>query len=97
MDESSQIRINAIEALMDSEHPEAYDAIKSCLNDVNDEVKKNALIALYNMVGRRILDEVIKEPIYADVLKVEAVSIIEEYETEDEDEITQRVRRELDE
>lgn len=97
MDESSQIRINAIEALMDSDHPEAYDAIKSCLNDVNDEVKKNALIALYNMVGRRILDEVIKEPIYADVLKVEAVSIIEEYETEDEDELTQRVRRELDE
>lgn len=97
MDESSQIRINAIEALMDSDHPEAYDAIKSCLNDVNDEVKKNALIALYNMVGRRILDEVIKEPIYADVLKVEAVSIIEEYETDDEDELTQRVRRELDE
>lgn len=97
MDESSQIRINAIEALMDSEHPEAYDAIKGCLKDVNDEVKKNALIALYNMVGRRILDEVIKEPIYADVLKVEAVSIIEEYETEDEDELTQRVRRELDE
>lgn len=97
MDESSQIRINAIEALMDSEHPEAYDAIKGCLNDVNDEVKKNALIALYNMVGRRILDEVIRETDYPDVLKVEAVSILEEYEHDDEDELTQRVRRELDE
>ena len=97
MDESSQIRINAIEALMDSDHPEAYDAIKSCLNDVNDEVKKNALIALYNMVGRRILDEVIRETDYPDVLKVEAVSILEEYEHDDEDELTQRVRRELDE
>ena len=97
MDESSQIRINAIEALMDSEHPEAYDAIKGCLKDVNDEVKKNALIALYNMVGRRILDEVIRETDYPDVLKVEAVSILEEYEHDDEDELTQRVRRELDE
>lgn len=97
IDESSQIRINAIEALMESDHPDAYEAIKGCLNDVNDEVKKNALIALYNMVGRRILDEVIKEPSYPDVLKVEAVSLLEEYETEDEDEITQRVRRELDE
>lgn len=95
LDESSQIRINAIEALMDSDHPEAYDAIKNCLNDVNDEVKKNALVALYNMVGRRILDEVIKEPIYSDVLKVEAVSILEEFEVEDE--LAQRIRRELDE
>ena len=34
---------------------------------------------------------------YADVLKVEAVSILEEYEHDDEDELTQRVRRELDE
>lgn len=95
VDESSQIRINAIEALMESEHPDAYDAIKGCLKDVNDEVKKNALIALYNMVGRRILDEVIQEPDYNDVLKIEAVSIIEEYETDDE--LTQRVHKELDE
>ena len=53
--------------------------------------------ALYNMVGRRILDEVIRETDYPDVLKVEAVSILEEYEHDDEDELTQRVRRELDE
>ena len=97
MDESSQIRINAIEALMESEHPHAYDAIKVCLKDSDDEVKKNALIALYNMTGRRILDEVIAESDYADVLKVEAVSIIEEYETDEDDEIAQRIRREPDE
>lgn len=96
MDESPQIRINAIEALMESDYEEAYDAIKSCLADSDDEVKKNALIALYNMVGRRILDEVIKEPSYGDLLKVEAVSMIEEYETE-EDEMARRIRRELDE
>lgn len=95
MDESPQIRINAIEALMESDYEEAYDAIKTCLVDSDDEVKKNALIALYNMVGRRILDEVIKEPMYSDVLKIEAVSILEEYEIED-DEMAKRIRKELD-
>lgn len=96
MDESAQIRINAIEALMESDNHEAYDVIKSCLADKDDEVKKNALIALYNMNGRRILDEVIKNPDYCDVLKVEAVSMLEEYEVEEGDEIARRVREEFD-
>ncbi len=96
MDESPQIRINAIEALMESDFEDAYDAIKGCLADEDDEVKKNALIALYNMVGRKILDEVIKEPSYSDVLKVEAVSIIDEYEIDENDEMARRIRRELD-
>ncbi len=96
MDESAQIRINAIEALMESDYEEAYDAIKGCLTDSDDEVKKNALIALYNMTGRRILDEVIKETCYSDVLKIEAVSIIEEYEIDEEDEMARRIRKELD-
>lgn len=96
MDESPQIRINAIEALMESDYEEAYDAIKNCLVDSDDEVKKNALIALYNMVGRRILDEVIKEPAYSDVLKIEAVSILEEYEIDEDDEMAKRIHKELD-
>ena len=96
MDESPQIRINAIEALMESDYEEAYDAIKACFVDSDDEVKKNALIALYNMVGRRILDEVIKEPTYSDVLKIEAVSILEEYEIDEDDEMAKRIRKELD-
>jgi len=85
MDESPQIRINAIEALMESEEPEAYDVIKTCLKDEDNEVKKNALIALYNLSDRSILDEVIQSPDYSDFLKIEAVSIIEEYETEESD------------
>lgn len=83
-DESVQVRINAIEALMDSEHPKAFETIKKCLEtDPDFEVKKNAMIALYNMSGKAILDEVIKSPDYPDSLKVEAVSIIDEYENED--------------
>ena len=86
MDESSQVRINAIEALMDSEHPKAFETIRECLvNDSDVEVKKNAMIALYNLSDRSILDEVINSPDSPDLLKVEAVTIIEEYENDDED------------
>lgn|SRR5574344_49830 len=86
-DESAQVRINAIEALMDSEHPKAFDTIKKCmLEDSDDEVKKNALIALYNMTDRSILDEVINSSEYSDKLKLDAVEILDEYESESEEE-----------
>ena len=85
-DESSQVRIEAIEALMDSENPQAFDIIKDVLEkDSDDEVKKNALIALYNISDRTILDEVISSSKYSDSLKTTAVDIINEYESEDED------------
>lgn len=84
LDDSAQIRINAIEALMESGSEEAYNAIKYCLTDSDNEVKRNALIALYNTHGRTILDEVINGD-FCDFLKLEAVAIIEEYETEDEE------------
>ena len=88
LDESPQIRINAIEAIMDSENPHAVETIKTCLvEDDNEEVRKNALIALYNLVGREILDEVANGSDYPDSLKLEAVSMISEYEEDgDEDE-----------
>lgn len=79
-DESPQIRINAIEALMDSGDDRAYDLIKEMLDDLDEEVKKNALIALYNLAGREILDEVISEKKYCDFLKTEAQCMIDEYE-----------------
>lgn len=84
-DESPSIRINAIEALMDSRDEKAYGLIKDMLDDRDDEVKKNALIALYNMVGTDILDEVMGSAEYGDFLKQEVESIMEEYETEDDD------------
>ena len=85
-DESPLVRIDAIEALMNSEHPQAFDTIKNVLeNDSDDEVKKNALIALYNMSDREILDEVISSPKYSDTLKMAAVEIIDEYESDGND------------
>ena len=83
-DESVQVRINAIEAIMESDHPKAYETIKNCLdNDTDLEVKKNAMIALYNMSDRKILDEIINSTQYPDQLKIEAVSILDEYENEE--------------
>lgn len=81
-DESAQVRINAIEAIMDSENPKAPDIIRTCLiEDKDEEVRKNALIALYNLTGREILDEVANGD-FPDSLKMEAVSLISEYENE---------------
>ena len=72
---------------MESENPHAVDTIKTCLiEDKNEEVKKNALIALYNLIGREILDEVANSSDYPDILKMEAVSMISEYEEDDEGE-----------
>lgn len=80
MDSSPMVRINAIEALMNSDYEEAADLIKTSLNDDDDEVKKNALIALYNILGRDILDEVISLPGFSQFLKDEAQNLIDEYE-----------------
>lgn len=84
MDSSPIVRINAIEAIMNSEDEDAVNLIKPCLNDDDDEVKKNALIALYNICGRDILDEVIELPFYSEYVKIEAQELIDEYEGEDE-------------
>ena len=86
MDSSPMVRINAIEAIMNSEDDNAADIIRPCLDDEDDEVKKNALIAMYNLVGKDILDEVLELPTYSAYLKAEAQSIMEEYEAEDSDE-----------
>ena len=79
------VRINAIEAIMNSDDEESVQIIKPCLNDEDDEVKKNALIALYNLCGRDILDEVIELPIYTKYVKEEAQALIDEYEVDDEE------------
>ena len=85
MDSSPMVRINAIEYILNSDCENAYDLIKPSLKDEDEEVKKNALIALYNIVGRDILDEVLEKDEYSKDLKEEAEFMIDEYETDDED------------
>ena len=86
MDSSPMVRINAIEAIMNSGEENSVELIKPSLKDDDDEVKKNALIALYNLCGRTILDEVIDLPIYSNFLKNEAQDLIYEYEDIEGDE-----------
>ena len=83
MDSSPIVRINAIEAIMNSEDEESYDLIKPSLLDEDEEVRKNALIALYNINGKEILNEVVNGD-YPDSLKDEALELINEYEAADE-------------
>ena len=82
MDASPMVRINAIEALMNSEFEEAPELIRTALHDSDEEVQRNALVALYNIIGRDILDEVISLPSYSNFLKDEAKNLINEYEEE---------------
>ena len=85
VDSSSRIRISAIETLMNLETPQAYDLIYDRLiYDDDFEVKKNALIALYNLTDRGILDEVIKGDFSFD-LRALAQEIIDEFEGEDDE------------
>lgn len=85
MDSSPMVRINAIEAIMNSDIDEASDIIKPSLKDENEEVRKNALIAMYNLIGVTILEEVLASDDYDERLKIEAQDLIDEYEDEDEE------------
>ena len=84
LDSSPMVRINAIEAIMNSNAENASEIIKDSLKDEDKEVQKNALIAMYNLEGRDILDEVIQSEEYSEYLKEEAQNLIDEYEEEDE-------------
>jgi len=83
LDESPQIRINAIEALMNTEDDRAFDLIKKMLFDKDEEVVNNAVIALYNLRGREILDEILQDEQYNIFCKTQAQYIIDEYEYEE--------------
>ena len=80
MDSAPMVRINAIEGLMNSDYEEAPNLIKTALHDEDEEVQRNALIALYNIIGKDILDEIISLPSYSPFLKEEAKHLIDEYE-----------------
>lgn len=82
LDPSSRIRIAAIETIMNSNIENSKELIYDRLKFDDDiEVKKNALVALYNLSDRSILDEVIKGDFEFE-LKRYAKEIIKEYENE---------------
>lgn len=83
-DESPQVRINAIEVLMNSEDDRAVDLITGMLADINQEVVKNAVIALYNLLGDEIIDRIINNPDMPKLAIEEAKSLLEDLAAEEE-------------
>ena len=61
---------------MEYETDEAKALIKKMLKDEDDEVKVNAVIALYNIEGEGILNEIINDSQYSQVCKEEAQNIL---------------------
>lgn len=76
-DENPQVRINSIEALMDYDTQEAQDLIKNMLFDEDEEVRRNAVIAMYNLQGEDILNEILTDSIYSQICKEEAQNILD--------------------
>ena len=83
-DESAQVRINAIEVLMNSDDDRAVDLIKSMLDDPNKEVVQNAVIALYNLLGDEILEEIINVQSYSDNARAEAIKLQEDLRVDED-------------
>lgn len=83
-DDSPQVRINAIECLMNSGADEAYDIIKTKLHDIDEEVVRNTVVALYNLKGKDALFEILKDENLPKCAKDEADEIYREFEEENE-------------
>ena len=84
LEPSKNVRISSIEALMNLDTPKSYDLIYDRLIYDDDlEVRKNAIIALYNISDVKILKEVV-EGDFPFELKEFAQELIIDYEDEDE-------------
>lgn len=85
-DESAQVRINAIEALMNSEDERAVSLIKEMLADTNRDVVQNAVIALYNILGDSVLDEIINSQDSTETAREEALNLRNDLSQDDSEE-----------
>ena len=61
MDSSAQVRLNTLEAISNSNCVEMYEAVKELLHDDDEEVAKGAVVTLYNLSDRKILDEILED------------------------------------
>ena len=75
-DESPQVRINAIEVIMNSGNDRSVEYIKEMLFDSNRDVVQNAVIALYNLLGDDILNEIVNSEECNETAKNEALKLI---------------------
>lgn len=85
-DESIQVRINAIEVLMNMDEERAEKLIISMLEDRNTEVVQNAVIALYNIKGDEYLEKLIDDKNSPANARIQAIKLKDELQKEEEDE-----------
>lgn len=84
-DESIQVRINAIEALSNLDNKEVPDLLYSCLKDPSEEVVKNAIIALFNILGEEILYKILNDSSLPEHTMRQIREVIKEIEDCDND------------
>ena len=82
-DQSAQVRINAMESIMNSQIDQAADLIRKMLYDCDREVRKNAVVALYNIEGRDELIRILSDDTLSDDCREEAQKVL--FETEEDD------------
>ncbi len=85
-DESPQVRINAIEVLMNSEDSRANNLIREMLKDTNRDVVQNAVIALYNLEGDDVLNEILNDESQTDTAKSEVLKLMDDLREEETEE-----------
>ena len=89
-DQSVQVRINAIEALSNLDDDRVNGLIYSCLNDKSPDVARNAIIALFNISGEQVLNDILNDnslPEYTIRLVKEIIQEIEAEDIDDPDEL----------
>lgn len=86
IDESPYVRLSAIEALSKTNDEQIASLIKDSLFDENNEVAKSTVIALYNMLGKDILVEILETENMPFICKEEARAIFDEVENDTEEE-----------
>lgn len=85
-DESVQVRINAIEALSNTDDSRVTDILYGCLTDKSEEVVRNAIIALFNILGEDILYKILNDYSLPEHAMKQVREVIKEVEEADEDE-----------
>lgn len=85
-DTNSSVRISAIETLMNSDLKESYDIISGVLKfDSDTEVRKNALVALYNIKNDTVILKDVINGDFPQEIKDYAMEIIKEVEDNNEE------------
>lgn len=77
-DENPQVRINAIEALMEYDDVHAVELIEKMLYDEDEDVARNAVVALYNINGEQAMEKILNSSKTSVACKDEAQKILEE-------------------